>query len=263
VCGTSGGINLAPGSDDDGWVIPPPVQLSDGTQIQLFKDGEAWHAAFEAMKLATHRICLELYIFASDHTGQAVADLLSEKARSGVKVYVLYDSFGSLYADRGMFERMRQAGVHMQEFHPMRPWECKYGWRAFNRDHRKLLIIDDQIAGLGGMNLGYDYAGSWIVKSAMAGSAPDRMRFMARQCDWPSRSGGGLSAEIVRPHLELRAKRRAHPARRTDPRHLQTRRIRPSRQRSDHQQPAETGAVPSAAKCPQEHPPHHGLFCPG
>src|ERR1035441_3391717 len=71
--GTSARINLAPGSDDDGWVIPPPIQLSDGTQIQLYKDGEAWHAAFEAMKLATHRICLELYIFASDHVGRGGA----------------------------------------------------------------------------------------------------------------------------------------------------------------------------------------------
>jgi len=168
--GTSSGINLRPGSDDDGWIIPPTVQLADGTEIQLFKDGEAWHAAFEAMKHARFRICLELYIFASDSTGQAVADLLIDKARSGVKVFVIYDSFGSLYSDRAMFDRMREAGVRVLEFHPLRPWECKHGWRAFNRDHRKLLVIDDYIAGLGGMNLGVDYSGSWIVKSAMAGS---------------------------------------------------------------------------------------------
>jgi cardiolipin synthase len=168
--GTASGINLAPGSDDDGWIIPEPVRLSDGTLIQLYKDGEAWHAAFEAIRRAKVRICLELYIFASDQTGQAVADLLSEKARAGVKVFVIYDSFGSLYSDRAMFDKMRHAGVNVQQFHPMRPWECRYGWRAFNRDHRKLLLIDDDIAGLGGMNLGQDYAGSWIVKSAMAGS---------------------------------------------------------------------------------------------
>jgi cardiolipin synthase len=146
------------------------VRLDDGTQIQLYKDGEAWHAAFEAMRLARHRICLELYIFASDHTGQAVADLLCQKARAGVKVFVIYDSFGSMYSDRTMFDRMHHAGVHVQEFHPIRPWDCRHGWRAFNRDHRKLLIIDNEIAGLGGMNLGSDYAGSWIVKAAMVGS---------------------------------------------------------------------------------------------
>ena len=168
--GTAGGVNLEPGSDDDGWIIPQPVHLQDGTEIQLFKDGEAWHAAFEAMKTACFRICLELYIFASDDTGQAVANLLCEKARAGVKVFVIYDSFGSLYSDRAMFDKMQQAGVNVAEFHPMRPWDCRYSWRALNRDHRKLLLIDHQIAGLGGMNLGQDYAGSWIVKSAIAGS---------------------------------------------------------------------------------------------
>src|SRR4051794_9357481 len=67
--GTSSGINIAPGSDDDGWVVPPPVTLGDGTQVQLYKDGEGLHAAFEAIQNAKRRICLEIYIFASDETG--------------------------------------------------------------------------------------------------------------------------------------------------------------------------------------------------
>jgi cardiolipin synthase len=170
AAGTSSGGHLRSGEDDDGWLIPPPVKLHDGSSIYLYKDGEAWHAAFEAIKRAEFRVCLELYIFASDSTGQAVADLLCEKARGGVNVYVLYDPFGSLYSDRAMFDKMRHAGCRVQEFHPMRPWECRYGWRGFNRDHRKLLLIDDHVAGLGGMNLGANYAGSWMVKSAMAGS---------------------------------------------------------------------------------------------
>src|SRR3954451_11437557 len=37
--GTSSGVNIAPGSDDDGWVVPPPVPLSDGSVVQLYKDG--------------------------------------------------------------------------------------------------------------------------------------------------------------------------------------------------------------------------------
>ncbi|MEA2734112.1 MAG: cardiolipin synthase, partial [Humisphaera sp.] len=93
--GTSGGVNIAPGSDDDGWTVPQPVELSDGTRLQLYKDGEALHAAYDAIKNAKKRICLEVYIFADDDTGRAFADLLCEKAQQGVKVYVIYDSFGS------------------------------------------------------------------------------------------------------------------------------------------------------------------------
>src|SRR5206468_12021852 len=89
--GASRGINLAPGSEDDGWVVPPPVVLSDGTRVQLYKDGEALGAAYEAIKLARKRVCLESYIFADDDTGRAFADLLSAKARQGVRVFVIYD----------------------------------------------------------------------------------------------------------------------------------------------------------------------------
>jgi cardiolipin synthase len=168
--GTSSGVIIRPGSDDGGWIIPPPVRLSDGTYVQLFKDGEAWHAAFEAIGRARFRICMEIYIFASDDTGRAVADLLCRKAREGVAVYLIYDSFGSAYSDPAMFRRLRHAGCHVQEFHPMSPWHCRFGWRPINRDHRKLLVIDDDTGGLGGMNLGHEYAGSWIVKSKLTGT---------------------------------------------------------------------------------------------
>src|SRR5689334_20765184 len=77
--GASPGINIEPGCDDDGWVVPDPITLADGSKIQLYKDGEALHAAYEAIKLAKHRICLEVYIFHSDDTGQAFAELLSKK----------------------------------------------------------------------------------------------------------------------------------------------------------------------------------------
>src|SRR6478672_4887793 len=112
-----------PGTADDGWATPPPVELADGSIVQLFKDGEALRAAYTAIRHAKRRICLEVYIFASDATGRAFAELLSAKAREGVRVYVIYDSFGSIWTHRDMFERMRRSGVIVQEFNPIRPWE--------------------------------------------------------------------------------------------------------------------------------------------
>jgi cardiolipin synthase A/B len=163
AAGAGSGVNISPGSEDDGWVVPDPVLLSDGTAVQLYKDGEALHAAFEAIKNAKFRICLEVYIFASDETGRAFADLLCEKSRQGIAVYVIYDSFGSIDSDKSMFEKMRRSGVHLQEFHPISPWDGRFSWRPFNRDHRKLLLIDYDQAGLGGLNVGAEYAGSWVV----------------------------------------------------------------------------------------------------
>jgi cardiolipin synthase len=170
--GTSSGINIEPGSNDDGWIVPHPVHLADGTRLQLYKDGEALRAAFEVIEHAKRRICLEAYIFADDSTGHAFAELLCRKAMEGVKVLCIYDSFGSfgisqLWSPKpAMFEQMRRSGVRLAEFHPVRPWEGEFSWKPLNRDHRKLLVVDDEIAGLGGLNVGREYAGSWVVPSS-------------------------------------------------------------------------------------------------
>lgn len=156
-------MNVHPGSSDDGWAAPPPVVLDDGTIAQLLKDGEALHAAYEAIRLARVQVCLQVYIFASDHTGQAFTDLLCRKAAEGVQVFVMYDSFGALSTDRSIFQRMRRSGVRVEEFHPVRPWECRFSWRPFNRDHRKLVVVDGQISWLGGMNIADEYAGPWVA----------------------------------------------------------------------------------------------------
>jgi cardiolipin synthase len=188
--GTSSGLNTCPGSEDDGWVVPDPVVLSDGTRLQLHKDGEALHAAYQAIKSAKESICLEVYIFASDATGRAFAELLCAKARAGVRVYVIYDSFGSMYSDSRMFRQMSDSGIRLQEFHPIWPWETRYSWRPFNRDHRKLLVIDRKMAGIGGLNIGAEYAGSWVVPGSVA------------DCDAWRDNGLGIAGPAVHMFLE-------------------------------------------------------------
>jgi cardiolipin synthase A/B len=162
--GVSAGVNLWPGNDDDGWTVPDPVVLADGTRVQLYKDGEALHVAYDAIAQAKFLICLEVYIFANDETGRAFTDLLCRKARQGVRVYVLYDDLGSLGAGE-LFKRLAAAGVRLASFHPVFPWELKFSWRPWNRDHRKLLVIDNEVAGMGGLNVGGNYAGSWVVRN--------------------------------------------------------------------------------------------------
>ena len=150
---------------NEGWAPPPPVKLGDGTRIHLYRDDHALRAAYHAIEHARHRICLETYIFRGDSTGRAFAHLLAKKARQGVRVYLIYDSFGCWDDQRWIFQEMRAAGARVSEFHPLNPWKVKSGWRPLNRDHRKLLLIDDDVAGLGGINIGAEYAGSSIIKT--------------------------------------------------------------------------------------------------
>lgn len=158
------GINMASGDQDDDWKTPPPVTLADGSNVQLWKDGEALKRGFDAIALAESRICFQFYTWNADATGRAYADLLIKKARQGVKVYCIYDSFGVLGGnDRQMFRDLKRGGVRVEEFHPLRPWDCNYSWRPFSRDHRKLVIVDDNYAGIGGLNIADPYAGSWVA----------------------------------------------------------------------------------------------------
>lgn len=164
--GTCSGALTEVGCEEAGWTCPPGVRLADGSAIRLFKDGQGLTAALAAIKTARQQICLETYIFHSDDTGRAFADALSERARSGVRVFVIYDSFGSIDSDPAMFFGMRKAGVHLAEFHPIRPWDAAHSWRPFSRDHRKLLVIDNAIAGLGGLNVGSEYGSGFLLPRA-------------------------------------------------------------------------------------------------
>ncbi len=161
------GVNAAPGIDD-GWVPPDPVMLADGSKIRLYKDGEALKCAYDAIATAQSRVCFEFYIWDNDATGRAFADLLKKKAREGVNVYCLYDGWGVLGGnDRRMFRDMREHGVRVAEFHPIRPWETTFSWKPFARDHRKVVVVDDKFAVVGGLNIADPYAGSWVAPNEL------------------------------------------------------------------------------------------------
>lgn len=164
--GTCRGAGADVGCIEAGWTCPPPVSLANGTGVRLFKDGQGLMVALAAIKAAREQVCLETYIFRSDVTGRAFANALSERAKSGVRVYVIYDSFGCVDSDPAMFRKMRLAGVNLAEFHPIRPWDVTHSWRPLHRDHRKLLVIDNRIAGLGGLNVGSEYGSGFLVSRA-------------------------------------------------------------------------------------------------
>jgi cardiolipin synthase len=162
--GAAGMDHAAIAGTFEDWVTPDMVTLSDGTTVQLLKDGQALRAAYDAIQLARRRICVEMYIFSSDEAGREFVELLCRKAREGVRVFVLYDAFGCHDTDEALFERLRASGVHLCEFHPLAPWRYRGRWRITQRDHRKLVLVDDQLAQLGGLNVGAEYAGPWIVR---------------------------------------------------------------------------------------------------
>ncbi|WP_041646617.1 phospholipase D-like domain-containing protein [Aromatoleum aromaticum] len=139
-----------------------------GNDAHLLVDGPAtYRAMFAAIEKARRRIHLETYILESGEQGDRLARLLAAKRRQGVEIRVLYDSVGSLDTPPRYFEDLVAAGIAVCEFNPVNPLKLAGDPRLSlnNRDHRKLLVIDGQIAFTGGINISGVYrAGSFGSK---------------------------------------------------------------------------------------------------
>ena len=111
---------------------------------------------FDAVDSAEKLICLQFYIFRNDETGLALSRLLKQKSHEGVKVYVLYDHFGSFGTPRSFWKEMSLAGIQIRASHPFR-WTAPFNY--VHRDHRKLIVIDSKKAFTGGLNIANEYSG--------------------------------------------------------------------------------------------------------
>ena len=132
--------------------------LSAGNALRLLKDGEqnypAWLAAIAA---AERSILFENYIICEDEVGREFAAAMAAKARSGVRVRLIYDWLGSRSRASSRFWReLRAAGVEVRCFNPPRP-SAPFGW--LHRDHRKLLAVDGRVGYVTGLCLGRMWVG--------------------------------------------------------------------------------------------------------
>jgi cardiolipin synthase A/B len=131
--------------------------FSAASEIRLLSKGEqTFTAIFDAVGSAQEIICLQFYIFRNDETGLELAEILKEKSRLGIKVYILYDHFGSIGTPLNFWRELRDAGINVAASHPFK-WTAPFHY--VHRDHRKLIIIDLQTAFTGGLNIANEYRG--------------------------------------------------------------------------------------------------------
>ena len=104
---------------------------------------------------AKEHIHLDTYIFEDDALGYLIADALIDKAEQGVEVRVIYDDVGCWKVKDEFFERMRDAGIDVHAFMPVRfpAFTSKVNYR----NHRKLCVIDGKVGFIGGMNIALRY----------------------------------------------------------------------------------------------------------
>jgi cardiolipin synthase len=122
------------------------------SSVRLFTEGDDLHdAMIAAIEAAQRSIRLEVFIFAADEVGWRFARALSAKAHSGVDVRFHFDSRGAATGySWELFREMLDAGVKLKWY---RPWSWRHPSRYFQRNHRKLLVIDERELFLGGFNI--------------------------------------------------------------------------------------------------------------
>lgn len=124
-----------------------------GNQVTLLQNGDAYFPAIEAaFDRARHEIYLESYIYGNDATGRRIADALKRAALRGVQVYLLIDGYGSKDLPKGMLDYLRADGVKALIFRPkISPWTLRRV--RLRRMHRKIAVVDREIAFVGGINI--------------------------------------------------------------------------------------------------------------
>ena len=163
--------------------------LTNNNEVKILKDGrETFPAIFQAMEEATHHIHLDYYIVEDDELGRQLHDVLIRKARQGVEVRFIFDDVGSWQLPKKYIHSLREAGVKIDCFMKVRfPMLTS---RVNYRNHRKIVVIDGQIAFTGGLNIANRYLngtkkmGNWRDTHIMLkGSAATLLQviFMA---DW-------------------------------------------------------------------------------
>ena len=124
-----------------------------GNRIELLRTGAEYFPALEAACDAAGReIYLETYIFADDATGRRIAAALARAARRGVVVHLMIDGFGSKELGDDFLQALKQDGVRVLKYRPqISPWTLKR--ERLRRMHRKIAVIDAQVAFVGGINI--------------------------------------------------------------------------------------------------------------
>ena len=134
------------------------LPLMAGNRLDLFTDGKkTFDALFHSIEHAQSYVLVSYYIMRHDGIGEALQKLLVAKARAGIKVWLLFDEFGSSKLPRHFLQEMREAGVHFHHFGTNRFWWSRLQYNF--RNHRKILVCDGREAYIGGLNVADEYLG--------------------------------------------------------------------------------------------------------
>ncbi len=132
------------------------MPFTHSNHARLLIDGKnTFEALFAGIDSARSYILVHYYILKDDELGRKLQSHLIEKARAGVRVYLLYDEIGSVALPGNYLSALREAGVRVRAFHSTKGKANRFQLNF--RNHRKIVVVDGRTAFVGGLNVGDEY----------------------------------------------------------------------------------------------------------
>jgi len=157
------------------------VERSADEELELLAGGAiAYPRMLGAIAAAEKRVRLEVYRFRTDATGQTFMEALEAAARRGVQVEVVVDGWGSLFSGLSVVHRLRKAGCDARVYNRL----LQMFRGRLRRNHRKLLLVDDRVVFLGGLNISDEQTGphAWAdLAVRITGPAATRLAQVLRK----------------------------------------------------------------------------------
>jgi len=136
----------------------PLGAVSMGNHVRVLSDGdEVYRRMWRAIEEAQWEVLMSTYILQPDSVGLRTLQRLSQAARRGCRVTLVFDDYGSSSLQPDELHELRSAGGHVHVFNPVWRWSRPLAFWV--RNHQKILVVDNQIGFAGGMNVGCAYAG--------------------------------------------------------------------------------------------------------
>ena len=137
-------------------VLLGPAILPGNDVVTLVNGDRIFPPMLAAIRAARHSVCLETFIYWSGDIGEQFAEALTDAARRGVKVHVLFDWVGTRQRAPKLLAQLRDGGVEVELYHELSWFHLG---RLNNRTHRKLLVIDGETGFTGGAGVAPQWQG--------------------------------------------------------------------------------------------------------
>lgn len=140
----------------------PALMPAGGNKVEVITDGRVlWERMLQDIRNARRSIRIEYYRWAPDEAGDQIREAVLEKLAEGVQVQILIENFCSPFFPKAFYQKMEKAGARLLYFTDTEGSFSRFFRGIRHRDHRKILVVDEEIGYTGGTNIVKKYRDEW------------------------------------------------------------------------------------------------------